>query len=86
MKRIAMVGLVIIMVMAAVALSGCGYNRDLFDTVYHYDEAIIQMADGTIVRGEVQNWLDYKDSDQIQVKVDDVTYLVHSVNVTLIHK
>lgn len=86
MKRIAMVSLVIIMVMATVALSGCGYNRDLFDTVYHYDEAIIQMADGTIVRGEVQNWLDYKDSDQIQVKVDDVTYLVHSVNVTLIHK
>lgn len=86
MKRIAMVGLVIIMVMAAVALSGCGYNRDLFDTVYRYDEAIIQIADGTIVRGEVQNWRDYDGSDQIQVRVDDVTYLVHSVNVTLIHK
>ena len=76
---------VLVLVVLMVALTGCG-NRDMFDTVYTYDEAVLSMADGTIVRGEVENWRDYEDGEQIQVKIDGVTYLVNSVNITLIHK
>ena len=76
---------VLVLVVLIVALTGCG-NRDMFDTVYTYDEAVLSMADGTIVRGKVQNWRDYEDGEQIQVKIDGVTYLVNSVNITLIHK
>ena len=75
---------VLVLVVLMVALTGC--NRDMFDTVYTYDEAVFSMADGTIVRGKVQNWRDYEDGEQIQVKIDGVTYLVNSVNITLIHK
>ena len=76
---------VLVLVALMVALTGCG-NRDMFDTVYTYDEAVLSMADGTIVRGEVENWRDYEDGEQIQVKIDGVTYLVNSVNITLMNK
>lgn len=76
---------VLVLVALMVALTGCG-NRDMFDTVYTYDEAVLSMADGTIVRGKVQNWRDYEDGEQIQVKIDGVTYLVNSVNITLMNK
>jgi major membrane immunogen (membrane-anchored lipoprotein) len=76
---------VLVLVVLMVTLTGCG-NRDMFDTVYTYNEAVLSMADGTIVRGKVQSWRDYEDGEQIQVKIDGVTYLVNSVNITLINK
>ncbi len=60
------------------------YNRTLIDLTYAYDTAIIQLPDGTIVRGEVESWTDYEDSDQMQVKINGKTYLVHSSDVVLI--
>lgn len=60
------------------------YNRTLIDLTYAYDTAIIQLPDGTIVRGEVESWTDYENSDQMQVKVNGKTYLVHSSAVALI--
>ena len=68
---------------AAMALSGCG-NRALFDTTYTFDRAIISLPDGSIIDGKVQSWTDYEDGDQIQVKIDGTTYLVHSSEVALI--
>ena len=63
-------------------LSGC--NKQMIDTTYKYDRAIIELRNGTIVEGKVQSWTDFEDSDQIQVKIDGVTYLVHSSNIDLI--
>lgn len=65
------------------ALAGCG-NKTMFDTTYTFNRAVIQMPDGEIIKGDVQTWNDYADGDQIQVKIDGVTYLVHSSNVVLI--
>lgn len=66
-----------------VSLVGCG-NKTVFDTTYTFNKAIIQMPDGENIKGDVQTWNDYDDDDQIQVKIDGVTYLVHSSNVVLI--
>lgn len=63
-------------------LSAC--NKDIFDTTYNFDRAIISLPNGEIVEGKVENWTDYEDGDQIQVKIDGTTYLVHSSNVALI--
>lgn len=65
-------------------LAGCG-NKDFLDTVYTFNKAIISLPDGEIVEGEVQNWTDYADGDQIQVTIDGIVYLVHSSNITLIN-
>ena len=64
---------------------GCG-NKSVFDTTYTFNRAIVKLADGTIVDGRVQSWTDYEDGDQIQVKINDNTYLVHSSNITLIQE
>ena len=75
--------LIVMLVAMCLGLCACG-NYDAWDTVYTYDRAIVALADGSIVTGRVQNWRDYEDGDQIQVKIDGKTYLVHSTNVTLI--
>lgn len=66
-------------------LSGCG-NRQLFDTTYTFDRAIISMPDGSIISGTVSSWKDYEDGDQIQVVIDGTTYLVHSSNIVLMNE
>ena len=76
---------VIAMVSALVlcfALTGC--NKQVFDTTFSFDSAIISLPNGEVITGKVQSWKDYEDGDQIQVKIDGVTYLVHSSNAALI--
>ena len=80
MKKI-LATLILILLMVA-ALSGC--NKQVFDTVYGYDKAIISLPNGEVVEGKVDSWTDYADGDQIQVKIGGVTYLVHSSDVVLI--
>lgn len=65
----------------SLGLAGC--NRQLIDTTYNYTDAIISLPNGDIVEGKVEAWRDYEDGDQIQVKVDGTTYLVHSSNIVL---
>lgn len=77
-KIIALVAAVILVL----SLVGCG-NRQLIDTTYTFDRAIINLPNGDVVEGEVKSWKDY-DGDQIQVKIDDTTYLTHVSNVVLI--
>ena len=48
---------------ALVLLTGC--NKQLVDTTYSYDTAVISLPDGTTVRGKVESWKDYGDGDQI---------------------
>ncbi len=62
----------------------CGCNRQMVDVTYTYHTAIICLPDGKIVKGAVQSWKDYADGDQIQVKIDDTVYLVHSNDIALI--
>lgn len=78
MKKFIVVIIVLIMIFA---LTGC--NKQIIDLNYHFNYALIQLPNGDIVEGEVQSWTDFEDGDQIQVKIDGVTYLVHSANVVL---
>lgn len=67
-------------------LTGCSnpYNKQIVDTAYGFDRAMIFMPDGNVIEGKVQSWTDFDDSDQIQVKIDGKTYFTHSSNVVLI--
>ncbi len=78
MKKFIAVILVLIMIFA---LTGC--NKQIIDLNYTFNYAIIQLPNGDIVEGKVQSWTDFEDGDQIQVKIDGVTYLVHSANIVL---
>ena len=54
------------------ALSACG-NRQLIDTTYTFNKAIISLPNGTVVEGKVTSWKDYEDGAQIQVVIDGTT-------------
>ena len=67
-----------------VTLCGCT-NRQMADFTYKFDRACIYLPNGRVVEGKVDSWLDFDDGDQIQVKIDGVTYLTHISNVVLIN-
>jgi hypothetical protein len=58
-------------------------NKNNFDTTYRFDQAIISMPDGSVVKGKVDSWTDYE-SDAIQIKIGGKTYLTHYSNAVLI--
>jgi len=82
MKKIIALLLVIILALSLTILAGC--NKQMVDLTYSYEYAIIGLPNGETVEGRVSSWTDFEDGDQIQVKIDGKTYLVHSSNVVLI--
>jgi ribosomal protein S1 len=79
MKKLIAMILVLLM---GLSLLGC--NKQMVDLTYSYERAIIQLPNGEIVEGKVSSWTDFEDGDQIQVRIDGKTYLVHSSNIVLI--
>ena len=82
MKKIIALLLAVIAILSIALLSGC--NKQLMDLTYSYEYAIIGLPNGEVVEGKVSSWTDYEDGDQLQVKINGKTYLVHSSNVVLI--
>ena len=72
----------IAVLLTVLVISGC--NKQMVDLTYSYERAIICLPNGEIVEGRVTSWTDFEDGDQIQVKIDGKTYLVHSTNIVLI--
>ena len=67
---------------ALLTLSGC--NKQMVDLTYSYERAILVLPNGEVIEGRVSSWTDFEDGDQIQVRIDGKTYLVHSSNIVLI--
>ena len=83
MKKIIAI-LLVAVVALSLALVTAGCNKQLVDMTYSYEYAIIGLPNGETVEGKVSSWTDFEDGDQIQVKIDGKTYLVHSSNIVLI--
>lgn len=78
MRKIFMAG--VFAAASVLLLAGC--NKQMIDLTYEYSQAQIKMPDGTVIEGKVDSWNDYE-GDQLQVKINGTTYLVHSSNVIL---
>ena len=73
---------IVTLALTIAVLTGC--NRQIVDTTWVYEYAMIILPDG-IIEGEISSWRDYDVSDMVQVKFKDgTTYLTHSTNVILI--
>ena len=84
-KRIALTAILIFtLIFVALAITGC--NRSLVDITYNFNYAYIDMPDGSCVEGKVSSWLDYEDSDQIQLTINGVTYLTDTTRVILVNR
>ena len=85
LKEMAPPVLLTLMITALIAMIFSGCNKQIIDTTYTFDKAILYVG-GEWITINVDSWTDYEDGDQIQVKdKDGNTYLVHSTNITLIH-
>lgn len=74
---------IILAVLMLVSFAGCG-NYDLVDTVYSYDKAILELANGEVIEVDVKKWSDYE-GEQIQIIAEDGTvYLTSSLRCDLI--
>lgn len=74
--------LTLVLVLSIALLVGC--NKQMVDLTYSYNRAILSLPNGEVIEGKVSSWTDFEDGDQIQVKIDGKTYLVHSSNIVLI--
>lgn len=83
MKRKFLAALAVFIVVMSLLLVSC--NMQVIDTTYSYDRAILSLPNGEVIDGKVTSWLDFEDGDQIQVKINGVSYLVHSSNIVLIN-
>lgn len=91
MKKIKEYGyiIVVILIMIAVAAGilfsvGAFTNKQIWDSTFSFERAIINLPNGKVIDGAVSSWMDFEDGDQIQVKIDGITYLTHISNVCLI--
>lgn len=75
---------IILSVFLAVSLSAC--NMQLVDTTYNYTYGYVELPNGEYIEGPVDSWTDYDDSDQIQVKIDGITYFTDTTRVVLTTK
>ncbi len=82
MKKIIAVILGIVLVLSVLVLAGC--NKQMVDLTYSYERAVLSLPNGEVIEGKVSSWTDFEDGDQIQVKIEGKTYLVHSSNIVLI--
>lgn len=73
---------VVTVALMLVTMAGC--NRQIIDTTWSFERAIIFLPDGEKIEGKVTSWGDYDGSDMIQVAIDGKSYLTHSSNVILI--
>lgn len=62
--------------------TACG-NKQLFDTTYTFNYAMVKLPDGSVKKGKVETWDDYE-GEQLQIKfTDGTTVLVNSTNAVL---
>ena len=82
MKKVIALLLVLVVVLSVALLAGC--NKQMVDLTYSYERAVLSLPNGEVIEGKVSSWTDFEDGDQIQVRIDGKTYLVHSSNIVLI--
>ena len=80
---ILMYGVAIIVISIPFAMTA-GCNKQLFDTSYTFNKAIVTYGNET-VEYKIDSWKDFEDGDQIQFTTKDgKTYLCHSANCVLV--
>lgn len=73
--------IVVILIIYAFFASGC--NRQVIDTTWKFDYATVYLGGEEFIFGKLDSWLDFENSDMIQVKIEGTTYYTHSSNVVL---
>ena len=86
LKSNQILGIVLIIFGVGMLLGTFGCNQQILDLKYRFDKAVIALpGSGTNKVVKVKKWMDYQDSDMVQVIAEDGTvYYGHSNNILLI--
>lgn len=82
MKKRFIICIIIVLILTMCFMTAC--NTQLVDVTWNFNRAIIKLPNGEIIEGKVDSWKNFEDGDQVQVKIEGVTYLTFSANVVLI--
>lgn len=84
MKRKIITLMLALMLLFSLCACSAGYNKQIFDTNYKFNTAVILLSDGSTQTVNVQSWNDWENSDSIQFTDDNgVVYYTHISNVIL---
>jgi len=89
MKRfICLIMMMLVLLVTTVSCGGPspGYNRELYDATWNFNYCYIYIGGEKLIEGKVDSWLDFENSDMVQVKVEGKIYLTHSSNVVLVNQ
>ena len=76
---------IILMLAVVLTFASCG-NKDIWDTNYSFDYAIIAFPDGSCKTINIKKWKDYE-GEQVQIIAEDgTTYLVSMNNCVLVNE
>ncbi len=78
-----LVPVLIVVILAIYVFFASGCNRQIIDTSWKFDYAMVYLGGEEFAFGKLDSWLDFDDSDMIQVKIEGTTYYTHSSNVVL---
>ena len=80
--------IVLILFGVSMLVGTVGCNQQIIDLKYKFDRAVIAIpGSGTNKTVRIKRWMDYQDSDMVQVIAEDGTvYYGHSNNILLIKK
>ena len=78
--------IVLLLVGVIVSWEAMHGNRQLVDWKNRFNYAVIRLPNGEVAEGKVTSWLDYDDSDVVQITMNGKTYLTHYMNVCLINE
>jgi hypothetical protein len=85
MKRVLCVLLALLLVIATLcACAPVEGGRQVGDLTYTFEYAYVALPNGETVEGKPTSWIDYENSDTIQVVINGKTYLTHYTNVVLV--
>ncbi len=87
-KVIVIIAVIVALLVAALIIywESTHGNRQLIDMKYRFDRAVISLPNGEVIDGKISSWLDFDDSDAVQITIDGKTYLTHYTNVCLIEE
>jgi len=77
------VSVIAVVVVGFFVVRGMFTNRSVRDTTFKFGWGEVKLQSGEVISGKVTRWLDFENSDMLQITIEGKTYLVHSANATL---
>lgn len=85
MKKLFITIVLVLILILAIQPSANAFNMQWFDTTFTFNYAYIDLPGNKVIEGHVDSWTDFDDGDQLQIKIDGITYLTDTTRAVLVY-